>query len=237
MGVLLLSVLGGFTVWWLISLWRAQWEEGGRAQEEWKGRLVFCWSYAMMPLPQIRATRPFPSSCAAETDLSACESGQTACPEEWNFSNGHETPRAQLRWGNWRLPSHSLFPLHRTRDHFWRTKISIMPPCLSILWHVCCYYLLNSKLLTLHSGTLGGGKIQTTVLSGVPISTSIKSSWPTVRPWPIVRSRRQRVCEQMKGVGVAQEDKVTLKENLGKSRTQNLWLAFTSTCRLAMLTA
>lgn len=132
----------------------------------------------MLLLPQLHATRPFLFPCA-ETDLSVCERGQTACPEERYPLNSRETGRAQLRWGELKTPipptSHPPLSIHRTRDHFWGTKISVMPLCLSTLHHLCCYYLLNSKALTSHSGTLGGGKIWTTVLSGVAISTSIKN--------------------------------------------------------------
>lgn len=71
---------------------------GGRAEEQWKERLAFCRSYAVLPLPQLPATRPFLFSCA-ETDLSACGRGQTACPEEWNPSNGCQAGRAPMRWG------------------------------------------------------------------------------------------------------------------------------------------
>lgn len=74
MGGLLLSVLGEFTVWSLISLRDS--EGGGGKAEQWKERLTFCWSYALPPLPQLHATRPLLFSCA-ETDLSVCKRGQT----------------------------------------------------------------------------------------------------------------------------------------------------------------
>lgn len=93
---------------------------------------------------------------------------QTACPEECNPLNRHETDRAQLIRGQLKTPvppvSQPLPSVDYTSDQSQGTKISIMLRCLSISCHLCHYYILNSNPLTSQSGMSRGHKLQNTVL-------------------------------------------------------------------------
>lgn len=174
MGGLLLSVLGGFTVWSLISPCKAQWEEG-KSRRTVEGKVSFLLKLCNAACLPASGKQTFSFFHVLKLI--------------WEFVKGDRQPalrneilrmvvkQAELSsgGGNWKLPSHPPLPIHCTRDHFWGTKMSVMPPGLSIVHQLCCYHLLNSKALMSHSGTLGGGKIRTTMLSGVAISTSIES--------------------------------------------------------------